>query len=153
MRITEQLLAEYLALGHELGGVEFKPPGPIRDRYLFAQVAKATLGMANRRDGGAVIIGVEEANRQTNPTGFTNRGDLESWDFDAVSGKLAEYADPYVTFDLKVMQLQARPFVVLEVEEFDEVPVLSRSEYQGVIQRGVLYVRPGSVGKRLIGGG
>jgi hypothetical protein len=37
---------------------------------------------------------------------------LESWDFDAVSGKLAEYADPYVTFDLQILELQARPFVV-----------------------------------------
>jgi hypothetical protein len=29
----------------------------------------------------------------------------------------------------------------LEVQEFDEIPVLSRSEYQGVIQRGVMYTR------------
>jgi hypothetical protein len=36
-----------LAIGHEVTGTEFKGPGPISDKQLFARVTKAILGMAN----------------------------------------------------------------------------------------------------------
>lgn len=59
--MTDQEFAEMLALGHELTGIEFKGSGFASNRQLFAQVAKAVLGMANRRDGGRVVIGVADS--------------------------------------------------------------------------------------------
>lgn len=58
--MTNQEFASYLALNHELQGVEFKGPGPRSDKQLFAKVVRAVLGIANRRDGGLLIIGVDD---------------------------------------------------------------------------------------------
>lgn len=57
--VRDDQFVELLALGHEQQGVEFKGPGPRTDKYLQGKVLRAILGMANRRDGGHIIIGVE----------------------------------------------------------------------------------------------
>ena len=56
--MTDEEFAQILSYGHETSGVEFKSSGSRTDRGLFAQVAKAVLAMSNRRNGGAVILGV-----------------------------------------------------------------------------------------------
>ena len=57
--MTEQDFESLLALGHETNGVEFKGRGSRSDSAFLAGVIRAVLGMANRRDGGLVILGVE----------------------------------------------------------------------------------------------
>ncbi len=57
--MTDQEFDTLLHRGYETNGVEFKGPGKRTDRAFLAQVVRAILGMANRRDGGLVIIGVE----------------------------------------------------------------------------------------------
>ncbi|GAI18933.1 unnamed protein product, partial [marine sediment metagenome] len=69
--MTDEEFAAILTLDYELPGIEFKGPGLASDKHLFARVAKAVLGMANRRDGGRVIIGVECIPSVVNPTGLT----------------------------------------------------------------------------------
>lgn len=58
--MTDADFAHFMDLGHELRAVEFKSPGSLLDNRLTAQVVKAVLGLANRRDGGNVMIGVAE---------------------------------------------------------------------------------------------
>lgn len=56
--MTNRELIELIASG-ERPGVEFKNTRGREDKS-FAEVVRAVLGMANRRDGGIVIIGVED---------------------------------------------------------------------------------------------
>lgn len=56
--MTDEEFIANLALDYEPPGIEFKGPGLASNKHLFAKVAKAVLGMVNRRDGGRVIIGV-----------------------------------------------------------------------------------------------
>ena len=65
--MTDQEFADILALGREMSGVEFKGPGPLSNGRLVAQIVKAVLAMANRRDGGRVIIGVEDNGNEIKP--------------------------------------------------------------------------------------
>jgi hypothetical protein len=55
--------------------------------------------MANRRDGGVVIIGVDETGSGLIPVGL-NTADLSTWQYDDVADSLAAYADPSVSFEL-----------------------------------------------------
>ncbi len=139
-RITERQLAEYLEAGYELRAVEYKPSRPASDNWTIATVARAVLGMANRRDGGKVIIGVDDENNRLRPTGVEAKH-LPGWNQNDVSAKLAEYADPFVTFELQVIALDDVKYVVVNVDEFEEIPVLARKDFQGIIRRGALYVR------------
>lgn len=139
--MTEEEFAAVLALGHELTGIEFKEAGPASGQRLFAQVTKAVLGMANRRDGGRVVIGVENDGGVLNPVGLSN-SDQDTWKYDDVAAKLAEYADPSVSFELEIQQHNSNQYLVLHVREFEDIPVLCKKDYQGVLRRGACYVRP-----------
>lgn len=59
--MTEDELNTLFALAHELTHVECKRSGALTNGRFVAKVVRAILGMSNRRDGGVVIVGVEEA--------------------------------------------------------------------------------------------
>ena len=130
-----------MELRHELSGVEFKSPGPISNRRLAAQVIKAILGMSNRRDGGTVIIGVEDSGGVLNTVGLMS-SDLDGWTLDALSDQVSNYADPSANFTLEKLEYEGNPYVVIEVEEFSDVPVLCKRDYGDVLREGACYVRP-----------
>jgi len=69
--MTEEEFAEIIALGREQASVEFKGPGLRTDKHLFAKVTRAVLGMANLRDGGRVVVGIEEQQTGLVLTGLT----------------------------------------------------------------------------------
>ena len=139
--MNEEEFAAQLGMGHEVTGTEFKGPGPISDRQLFAQITKAVLGMTNRRDGGRVIIGVEDNSGTPNPIGLT-KPDIDTWKYDDVAAKLAEYADPSVSFDLKIEKHNGKDYVILYIGEFNDIPILCKKDYSDVLRKGACYVRP-----------
>lgn len=138
--MTDQEFAELLALGYERRGVEFKRGGPLSDKQILTRVARAALGMTNRRDGGYVIIGVDETQGQPTPVGLSE-ADLATWKYDDVADALAGYADPSLTFDLEVRGQEARKFVVLRIHEFEDIPVLCNKDFPDVLRKGACYVR------------
>ena len=142
--MTPEEFAQLLELGHELHGIEFKGPLDRKDKASFAKVAKAVLAMANRRDGGKVIVVVDEVDGGSlislQPTGMTE-AQLQSWGHDDVVENLAKFADPFVTVSTQRVEHDGRTFVVLTVDEFEEVPVLCRHPFEGVLRQGACYVR------------
>jgi predicted HTH transcriptional regulator len=96
--------------------------------------------MANRRDGGRVIIGVEGNDNTLNPVGFSDV-DLPAWNYDDVADQIARYADPSVSFDLEVKEYNGNRYIVLQVEEFSDIPVLCKRAYDNVLRSGACYVR------------
>ena len=138
--MTDQEFAQLLALGHETSGVEFKGPGPLSNGRLVAQVVKAVLGMSNRRDGGQVIIGIEDDGSSINPVGLSD-SELDTWRLDDVADQIARYADPSVNFELEVIEYNGNSYIVLEVEVFSDIPVLCKRAYADVLRDGACYVR------------
>lgn len=144
--MNEEQFAEVLARGHEQSGVEFKGPACRTDKLAFANLVRAVLGMSNRRDGGYVVIGVEETGGKPIPTGLSTE-DLATWLYDKVADGIAAYAEPSVVFDLQTLGYQDKNFVILKVEEFSEVPAVCRKTYQTkigkvILREGACYVRP-----------
>lgn len=138
--MTDQEFAELLTITRERFGIECKGPGPLTDRQLLAQVVRAALGMANRRDGGIIIVGMEDNGSVLKPVGIIDT-DLATWKFDQVADRIAEYADPYISFELESRFHEGKTYVVINVHEFEEIPVLCKKDYQGILRRGACYVR------------
>ena len=144
--MTDQEFASLLAIGYETNGLEFKGPGSRTDSAFLAGVIRAqSLGMANRRDGGYVIIGVESDS--LDPVGFDD-DEVKTWlNYDELATRVNEYANPSVRFDLEAVTVQGRRFVIIRVHEFDDIPILCGKDFHGsrkgalVLRRGACYVR------------
>lgn len=138
--MTEEQFAQIMALGHETTGVEFKGPGSRQSKAILAGVVRAVLGMANRRDGGLVIVGVDESGGTPVPRGLTSE-DLATWEQEAMTGALAAYADPYVEVHTEFFGYMGKALVIITVEEFREVPVLCKRDFEPKLRAGACYVR------------
>lgn len=141
--LSVEELVQALSFGYEVRGFELKRPGPRTDTHLFAKVTRAALSMANLRDGGHIIIGVDDKDPVAMLPGLSAE-DLASWlSYDDVSRKLAEYADPPLHFDIAARALSTGADVaLLQVHEFADIPVLCAKDFPEVLRKGACYVRP-----------
>jgi predicted HTH transcriptional regulator len=139
--VTEKDLEALLSFGREQRSVEFKGPGSRADKTFLATVVRAMLGMANQQDGGVVVIGVDEGtNRPPTVTGLSDE-DLATWNHDHLSESLAQYADPFVSFELDRIHIGGHTVVVISVAEFEDVPILCKRNFASVLRDGACYVR------------
>lgn len=144
-RMTHDEFAALVAAG-ETPGVEFKNARARTDNN-FWEVAKAALGMVNRRDGGLIFVGVEN---NGNIQGLSVAQIAEWQDVDAVRQKLAPYADPFLYVSIEIVAASANAgapqCAVINVQEFDLTPVLCNKAVtanggQEVLKLGGCYIR------------
>jgi len=110
----------------------------------MARVTKSILAMSNLRDGGHVIVGVEEdASGRGLPAGIRD-ADKRTYTYDLVADFVRQYAEPYAQFNLDFVVDGGKSFVILSIAGFDEVPVVCRKNFDGVLAEGRVYVRPQS---------
>ncbi|WP_344210673.1 hypothetical protein [Kribbella sancticallisti] len=131
-----------LAVGHELRAFELKGPGSCDSKQFRAKVIRAALGMGNLRDGGHVVIGIDDRDPAAMLPGLS-ADDLRSWSsHDTVASRFAEYADPPLQFELAKMTLSSgADLVVLAVDQFTDIPHLCAKDYPSDLRKGALYVR------------
>ena len=146
--MTEREIRELIAAG-ERRGVEFKGPRPRTNRQQLAEVARAVLGMTNKRDGGIVLIGVADNGEVL---GLTEE-QANTWRRpDEVRAALARFADPFVRVDIELVTIALaapagdRTVALLVVHEFDTTPVLCAERFLAgggdeILRQGACYVR------------
>ena len=139
--MEESVFREIIVRAHEQRGVEFKGPGSKKDKHLFAKVTRAAQSMANRRDGGIVIIGIDEnRNGELNLVGLTDQ-DLLGWERDELGDSFAEFSDPPFSFEVETLGYEGKSFVVITVDEFADIPILCKKSFPDVLRKGACYVR------------
>jgi len=99
--------------------------------------------MGNLRDGGHVIVGIDDGDPAAMRPGLVG-DDLKSWlAYDDIARKMAEYADPPLRFAAAGIDLSSGVTVaVIQVFEFTDIPHLCAKGYPDVLRKGALYVRP-----------
>jgi hypothetical protein len=144
--LSAEEIEEVLRGGYELRGFELKGPGSREDANFFVKVTRAALGLGNLRDGGHVILGIDDADPAGMGPGLDADG-LASWiAYDDVARKLATYADPPLRFAVAQRVLRSGATVgVLQIFEFDDIPHLCAKEHPAGLRKGALYVRPRKV--------
>jgi predicted HTH transcriptional regulator len=132
--MTPDELRTAITLGREQRGVEFKGPGERTDKAFLVKVVRAILGMANKPDGGIVVVGVDDDGTTLTPTGLTP-AQIATWGYDDLHASVSNYADPYVDLDVGVVALDSKQFIAIEVEEFSDLPVICKGEYPKIAER------------------
>lgn len=145
--MTEAEFDQLLALG-EKQRIEYKGAGSATDTAFIARIARAVLAMANRHDGGLVIIGVEEQARRLTCVGLDDPTRATWQARDNVEAAINAYADPSASFDIEFEPLSRR-CVIIRVREFSDVPLLCKKGFtdpgkggKEILRQGGCYVRP-----------
>lgn len=136
----EELILTGIQIGKELRNVEYKASALWNDDNTKQKIIKSMLAMANIRDGGSVVIGVEQKKGGTFELSGMAQADFDSFNFETISAVVAEFADPYVTFSLTKDDLQGKRIVIIDVEEFPDIPVICKKD-GSLLKRGKLYTR------------
>ncbi len=140
--LSGEEIENLLKVGHETRGFEIKGPGALTDSHFFAKVVRAVLSMGNLRDGGYVVIGIDDKDPAALKPGLdTNQ--LESWlDYDTVASNMAVYADPPLHFETGIEELSnGAAVLVIQVHEFAVEPHICGKAFDPVLRKGALYVR------------
>jgi predicted HTH transcriptional regulator len=144
--VTDQDIESLLDRGFETPGVEFKARGRRTNPEFLAKIVRAVIGMANRRDGGFVFIGIDPDTLE--PDGLED-DQADTWGYDDLATSVNEYANPSVSFDLETKLFQGHKLVIIQVHEFTDIPILCGKDFHQtnvkgaapVLRRGACYVR------------
>jgi hypothetical protein len=139
-RLLRDRIAGALDLLQEGRSVDFKMA--VEWVELKHGIPKDVLAMSNVRDGGIIIVGVEEIDNKWNLTGMTQE-QLNTYDPDDMIDHVNRYASPSITVDVvKHAHNDGLNFLIIQVHEFVESPILCKRDYSGDLRRGAFYIRP-----------
>jgi predicted HTH transcriptional regulator len=139
--MTEKNILDLIFHGSEERNLEYKNSMPWENTDAKRKITKAAMAMSNIKDGGVIILGVKELSYgKYEPVGMPS-DDANSFDQDKVSEYVNAYADPFV--DLKVDRIEhdGKFFVVIQVKEFEEIPIICKKDDSGILRRGEIYTR------------
>jgi predicted HTH transcriptional regulator len=138
--VETQQLEALLALRRETQTFEVKGCASFSVEFL----AKDILAMANHRDGGHIVIGIED---ETFARQGVDQETINTYKVDVMRDKMAKFATPAIRFDVDVVTGQdGLRFVVIDVATFDRVPVVCRNNNNKDVYPGMIYYR-GSQGR------
>lgn len=119
----------YFSLTHELPEVEFKGSGKRGENPLFGRVVRAAMAMANRRNGGTLIIGVAEKPMGLSFDGLTPE-QLATWKYEYIASGFNSYTNVPIEFERMEYEHDGNTFLILDIHEFATVPIMCIKEYR-----------------------
>lgn len=104
-------------------------------------LAKDILAMANVRDGGRILIGVEDGTFVRQGVSAEQKG---TYDIDTMKDQMSQYADPSADFGVSFPKdHDGKEFIAITVRPFVEIPVICKKD-SGDTKKGEIYYRNSS---------
>lgn len=101
-------------------------------------LAKDILALANVRDGGYIVIGVED---RTFERQGVDEATMATYEIDIMRDQMTKFADPHVDFSVSFPKdRQGLQYVAIRVLSFREIPVICRKNSTDV-REGAIYYR------------
>ncbi len=146
--LPEQL-KDYVNLGSERVDLEYKRSIDWEDRNAKIKITKAMMAMSNIRDGGVIIIGVEE---DGTPSGMTKKH-CRSFEYDKIARHLNARTMPPIDFVVTCGKIthedNEKLFVVIQISESKELPVVSikheKRDPNGLLDMKNTYIRENAI--------
>lgn len=129
-----------LELPQESRAVELKRAAKWEE--LKKGIPKDILAMSNLRDGGIIVIGVQEKDNKWNRTGMTE-DQLSTYDPDNMIDHINKYASPPITVDVVTYtDDKGLNYLVIQVHEFKEKLIVCKRNCPDELREGAFYIRP-----------
>ena len=138
---SDETLLELVYHGREERNLEYKRSMNWKEPATKAKIAKSAMAMANLPDGGVIVVGVEKKGEFHKPLGMIQE-DIESFKQDDVMQYINEkYADPYIELSMRLVGKDNNYFVVIQINEFAELPIICKRDGLENLKKGALYTR------------
>lgn len=114
------------------------------NRDLQFELIRDLMGMANTRDGGTIILGVEDGSYELKGVNKEIRDSLDQTD---IAQMLHRYGSPKARIDVKKATISYKHVVVINVAEFEDVPIISADSISKnkskdlILRKGAIYIR------------
>ncbi len=146
--IPEDEFKKMIEIGYELRRIEFKAPFAWDNEelslWLREKVIRGILGLANTKDGGDIIIGIEEKDDKAIELVELTEKQIKSFNYDLIKNIVDSYASPSVEFDIVEGKHSVKRFLTIRVREFDDIPIICRKngQHKGkILEQGNIYCR------------
>jgi predicted HTH transcriptional regulator len=139
--MINQEFIEWIEHGREERNIEYKGDISWEDAKVKAIITKSILAMCNIKDGGVIVIGIHKNGEIYEPNGLT-KTNYDSFKQDDVSAYVNEFADPYVEITLRQIEYNSKYFIIIQIFEFSELPVICKKDGSKNLKRGGIYTRP-----------
>lgn len=106
-----------------------------------AKLCKSLMAMANLRDGGAVVFGLQEGPKGVFVPNGLSEAQADTFAPDEIAEFVNGYAAPFVDLVVRRIAHAAALYVVIDVREFAELPVVCRKQGSAGLRAGALYTR------------
>ncbi len=124
--------------GREERNIEYKSSVSWNDPKIKAKISKCILAMSNIRDGGYLVIGVND--KAFDPVGMTKE-DFDSFNQDNINSHIANYADPFVDITVFSEEHEGKKFIIIRINEFHEIPIICKKDFDEYLKI-LEYIRP-----------
>jgi predicted HTH transcriptional regulator len=133
---------ELIRHGREERHLEYKQSGSWS--VLQIAIAKTSLGMANLRDGGTIVVGVREADHLRFELTGVSEDHADTFKEDEIREYINRFAVPPVAVTVTRYEVDGMTFVVIAVEEFESLPVICARDGgpKSELRAGAVYIRP-----------
>lgn len=138
-KISIEDLAKLIEYGIESRNLEYKSSTLWQDDFK-AKITKSLIAMSNLRDGGRIIIGMEEQSDGSFIAKGIEEDHLESYKLDDIRDYVGGFAAPNVDFDLLVGEYKGNKYLVFLVNPFSSGPIICKKD-NNVLTKGSIYIR------------
>jgi predicted HTH transcriptional regulator len=115
------------------------------DHTTKVKVAKAMMAMSNLRNGGVIVIGMQEIQKGVWEPDNMTLEQVNSFNHDDIAQWVNDYTVPAVQFSVEPLTLDSNKFVIIMVSEFDMTPSVCRKQKTlggiEVLKSGAIYYR------------
>lgn len=121
----DELKAYLISNPQERRYLEYKGGG--KWDSLRLKILKASLGMANFKEGGYIIIGVQKPSESTRHEIIgMGKSDARMYTYDTISSFINSYAYPHIDMEVEHFYIDKRLLAVIQINEFKEMPVICK---------------------------
>ncbi len=138
LEIHARLFERYSVATNELRGREFKRTESWD--VLKYKIAKTAMAMANKRDGGIIVIGVSKNGEIHEAIGMEDTH-FSTFKDDEIAAFINKYAEPFVITSVSRPCVKGKNFVVIAIKEFEHLPVICAKAGPEDLKQGAVYIR------------
>ena len=147
---ADKIISGILESPNESRSIEFKPSVPwpskidgIQQNNKAQEIIKSVLAMSNTRDGGKIILGLEN-NEEHNKyilKGVTPT-DLATYDQDLIFEHIRNFGEPEPKFQILNIEYNSMSFIVFAVQSFIFSPIICKNNRNlNQLESSTIYIR------------